>query len=273
MPEPASPAMESPATTATATGRKIGSTIASAAAGYSDPLDRTADSSAGPWPGGGARWVTATNTATTTGSPHSSARLTQLLGRRTSFTSSTQITPITPDHQPLAARCRHRSLLPGRPDRHHGRPGRNRSRWSSISYELGTSAFGTDLGSGTVALNASNSHFLFSNSFGYDIYDVTIGITPAALTAGNTYWLSLSNATDAGNSGTEAWDLPNGGSGGPATCNFRQSGTNFGDCGLGGEAFTLDGCCVPPVPEPGSILLFGSGILGLAGILRRKRNI
>src|ERR1039458_6626836 len=146
-------------------------------------------------------------------------------------------------------------------------------RPSSISYELGTSAFGTDLGSATVALNASNSHFLFSNSFGYDIYDVTIGLTPAALTAGNTYWLSLSNATDAGNSGTEAWDLPNGGSGGPATCNFRQSGTNFGDCGLGGEAFTLDGCCVPPVPEPGSILLFGSGILGLAGVLRRKLNI
>ena len=143
---------------------------------------------------------------------------------------------------------------------------------SSIGYELGTSAFGTDLGSGTVALNASNSHFLFANGFGYDIYDVTIGITPAALAAGNTYWVSLSNATDAGNSGTEAWDLPNGGSGGPATCNFRQGGTNFGDCGLGGEAFTLSGCC-GPVPEPSSIMLFGSGILGLVGVLRRKLNI
>src|ERR1700690_1410771 len=141
---------------------------------------------------------------------------------------------------------------------------------SSISYELGTSAFGTDLGSGTVALNASNSHLLFSNSFGYDIYDVSIGINSAALTAGNTYWVSLSNATDAGNSGTEAWDLPNGGSGGPATCNFRQSGTNYGDCGLGGEAFTLTGTTGGPTPEPSSILLFGSGILGLAGVLRRK---
>ena len=70
----------------------MGSTIASAAAGYSDPLASTADSSAGPWPGGGARWVTATNTATSTGRPHSSARLTQLRGRRASFTSSTRIT-------------------------------------------------------------------------------------------------------------------------------------------------------------------------------------
>jgi hypothetical protein len=144
---------------------------------------------------------------------------------------------------------------------------------SSISYELGTSAFGTDLGSGTIAQNAGNSHFLFANSFGYDIYDVTIPITSATLAAGNTYWVSLSNATDAGNSGTEAWDLPNGGSGGPATCNFRQSGVNDGGCGLGGEAFTLTGTTSgPPTPEPSSILLFGSGILGLAGVLRRKLN-
>src|SRR5215472_2637945 len=91
IPEPASPAMASPATTATATGRKIGSTMASAAAGYSDPLDSTADSSAGPWPGGGARWVTATKIATMAGSPHSSAMLTQLLGRRASLISSIPI--------------------------------------------------------------------------------------------------------------------------------------------------------------------------------------
>src|ERR1039458_2194490 len=144
---------------------------------------------------------------------------------------------------------------------------------SSISYELGTSAFGTDLGFGTVAQNSSNSHFLFSNRFGYDIYDVTIPVTSAAMTAGNTYWVSLSNATDPGNSGTEAWDVSNGLRGGPATCNFRQSGTNYGDCGLGGEAFTLTGQTNPTTtPEPSSILLFGSGILGLAGVLRRKLN-
>src|ERR1039458_3129798 len=106
---------------------------------------------------------------------------------------------------------------------------------SSISYELGTSAFGTDLGFGTVAQNSSNSHFLFSNRFGYDIYDVTIPVTSAAMTAGNTYWVSLSNATDPGNSGTEAWDVSNGLRGGPATCNFRQRGINFGDCGGGGN--------------------------------------
>jgi hypothetical protein len=142
---------------------------------------------------------------------------------------------------------------------------------SSISYELGTSAFGAEIGSGTVAQNAFTNHFLFTNGYGYDVFDVTISINPGYMTAGNEYWLSLSNANDPGNSGTEAWDVPNGGSGGPAICNYRWSGTNFGDCGFGGESFTLGACC-GPVPEPSSILLFGSGILGIAGILRRKLN-
>ena len=98
-----------------------------------------------------------------------------------------------------------------------------------LSYEIGTTAFGTDLGSGTVALNGSNSTFLFINGFGYDVYDITIPVTSAAMTAGNTYWLSLSNANDATTLGTGSTRcterrrrrfL--------ATCNFRQNGTNFG---------------------------------------------
>ena len=94
------------------------------------------------------------------------------------------------------------------------------------------------------------------------------------MSAGSTYWVSISNATDASSDGTQAWDIPNGGLGGPATCNFRQSGTNFGDCGLGGESFTLSGTTstttTSTTPEPSSIMLLGSGVLGLAGILRRK---
>jgi PEP-CTERM motif len=143
---------------------------------------------------------------------------------------------------------------------------------TTVDYEIGTTAFGTDLGSGTVALNGSNSTFLFTNGIGFDIYNINIPVTSGAMTAGNMYWLSLSNANDAINSGTEAWDIPNGGLGGPAICNFRQSGTNFGNCGLGGETFTLTSG-VNTTPEPGSIMLFGSGILGLAGVLRRKINL
>ena len=143
---------------------------------------------------------------------------------------------------------------------------------TSISYEIGTTAFGTDLGFGTVAQNSSDSIFLFTNGFGYGIYDVTIPVTSLAMTAGNEYWVSLSNAANTGGTQSGAWDLA-GPSGGPATCNFRQSGTNYGDCGTGGESFTLSAPCCGPTPEPSSILLFGSGILGLAGVLRRKMNI
>ena len=140
---------------------------------------------------------------------------------------------------------------------------------TSFSYEIGTSAFGTDLGSGTVTQNAGNSTFLFTNGFGYGVYDVTVPVTSSAMTAGNTYWVSLSNATDAAHDGGQGWDIPNGGSGGPPTCNFRQSGVNYGSCGVGGESFTLTSGA-QTTPEPSSILLFGSGILGLAGVLRRK---
>src|ERR1019366_2009890 len=139
---------------------------------------------------------------------------------------------------------------------------------ASFSYELGSAAFGTDLGSGTVAQNSSNSVFLFTNSNGYGVYDVKVGITSLAMTAGNTYWLSISNATDAANDGNQAWDVP--GLGGPATCNHRRDGINLGWCGTGGESFTLTGSTPGTTPEPSSLLLFGSGILGLAGGLRRK---
>ena len=150
---------------------------------------------------------------------------------------------------------------------------------TSFSWSVGSGAFGADLGSGTVAQYPYNSRFLFTNGFGYGVYDVTATVYPSPLlTAGNTYWLSISNATDAANDGTQAWDVPNGGLGGPAICNFRQSGTNFGACIedgviLGGESFTISNSIPPYTPEPSSILLFGSGLLGIAGILRRKLNI
>src|ERR1019366_1812244 len=85
-------------------------------------------------------------------------------------------------------------------------------------------------------------------------------------------FVAANTAAAASNDGTQGWDIPGYPVGGPATCNFRQSGTNFGGCGVGGESFTLSGGTVPPpsTPEPSSIMLFGSGILGLAGILRRK---
>ena len=120
------------------------------------------------------------------------------------------------------------------------------------------------------AQNASNTTLLFTNGLGYGVYKTTVTFPDIHMIGGNTYWLTISNATDAAGDGTQAWDIPNGGSGGPAICNFRQAGVNDGGCGLGGESFSISGVPIGTTPEPSSIMLFGSGILGLAGILRRK---
>jgi hypothetical protein len=139
---------------------------------------------------------------------------------------------------------------------------------TGVDWEGGPTAFSSAY-SGHLAQNSTNSVLLFTNGFGYGIYDVTATVNIPNLTAGNEYWITLSNATNTGSSQTGAWDLA-GPSGGPATCNFRQSGTDYGSCGTGGESFTLSGVPTTTTPEPSSILLLGSGILGLAGVLRRK---
>jgi hypothetical protein len=107
---------------------------------------------------------------------------------------------------------------------------------------------------------------LFTNSFGYSIYNTHIVSLPGAgsMTAGNQYFLTLGGANDSQGSQFDAWDLNNG----PATCFFAVGGVEQGGCGAAGESFTITSG--GSTPEPSSIMLFGSGILGLAGVLRRK---
>ena len=130
---------------------------------------------------------------------------------------------------------------------------------TTVTWWLGTTAFGSDIGTGIAPI----TQFTFHNDsgFGYDVYNVHITGLSGNLTAGQTYWLSLGNANDSGNTQFDAWDV----NGGPATCNFAVGGVNFGDCGAGGEAFTLYG-----TPEPGTLVMLGGGILAAAGAMRRK---
>ena len=127
--------------------------------------------------------------------------------------------------------------------------------WQITSAEFG----GTNYGSGTAAVVET---FISSNQYGYNVNKDSVGITPFVLAAG-TYWLNLDNATVA--SGDPVyWDENSG----PSMASESALGT------VPSEAFDIVGTTTSTnpttVPEPSSILLFGSGILGLAGVLRRK---
>ena len=122
--------------------------------------------------------------------------------------------------------------------------------WSITSDEFG----GTTYGSGTASLS---SQFLSSNQYGYDIDRLSATGLNIALGAG-TYWLNLQSATTAFGDPL-FWDENSG----PSSASESAVGT------IASEAFYIN-APGPPTPEPSSILLFGSGIVGLAGVLRRK---
>jgi len=121
--------------------------------------------------------------------------------------------------------------------------------WSITSAEFG----GTSYGSGTASLTST---FISSNQYGYDIDKLSASGLNVALGAG-TYWLNLQNATTSFGDPL-FWDENSG----PSSASESAVGT------IASEAFDIKG--TGGVPEPSSIMLFGSGIVGLAGLLRRK---
>jgi hypothetical protein len=135
---------------------------------------------------------------------------------------------------------------------------------TTVSWWLGTTAFGSDISSGSTAQVGYT--YLLTNGYGYDVYDAHVAGLSGSLTAGSTYWLSLGNANNSAANQIDAWDINNG----PAICQFAVGGVPQGGCGLGGEAFTINSS---PTPEPGSMMMLGTGVLGLAGVLRRKINL
>ena len=127
---------------------------------------------------------------------------------------------------------------------------------TSVQMDIGTTAFGIDIFSGVI--NASGSTDLGINQFGYDLQQVDFTFADINIGAG-TYWLTLSNAT-VPNGDPVYWDENSG----PSSA-FENT-----LCSIPSEAFTLIGDPDTTTPEPSSILLFASGILGVAGVLRRR---
>ena len=101
------------------------------------------------------------------------------------------------------------------------------------------------------------------NQLGFNVCNETASFVPFALNAG-TYWLNLQNA--AVNTGDPVyWDE----NGGPSWASENTVGT------LPSESFTILGgstttTTTGTTPEPGTLMLLGSGALGVIGILRRR---
>ena len=107
------------------------------------------------------------------------------------------------------------------------------------------------------------------NQYTYDVCNESTSFSVAAPTSAS--WLNLQNAVTADGEPVY-WDENSG----PSSASESEVGT------IPSEAFTVLGTTSSTttstststtgtsVPEPSSIMLFGSGILGLAGMLRRK---
>lgn len=114
-------------------------------------------------------------------------------------------------------------------------------------------------------VNANNIFETFTISVdGYpsDIYTATSVVHPS-LSADQVYWIVLS-AQDSGD--TFAWNWNNQG----YTGWYRNMGTGWEDLNypnVWAPAFAVNSA---PVPIPGALVLYGSGLLGLIGIDRKR---
>ncbi|MFI5116687.1 MAG: PEP-CTERM sorting domain-containing protein [Terriglobales bacterium] len=139
--------------------------------------------------------------------------------------------------------------------------------WDSSSTDLLTTAdlqLGTTSFGGSATTVAFTNTFLGTNQYGFNLYQAdATGLTIPW--SGGAGYATLGNAcTTSGCSVSTPiyWDENSGAS----TAYENTLGS------IPSESFTISGSggTVGPTPEPSSIMLFGSGILGLAGVLRRK---
>jgi hypothetical protein len=140
----------------------------------------------------------------------------------------------------------------------------------TVDWAIGTSSFGSDIGAGGDFVEpglicSSGQPYgggICGGGLGYDVYISVVRLPDIPLIGGQTYWLTLTNATD-DFGGRDAWDINSGGS-----LAFHNL---LGE--VPSESFTIfSGISTGTTPEPSSMVLFSSGILAIANEARRKRS-
>ncbi len=104
------------------------------------------------------------------------------------------------------------------------------------------------------------------NGFNYNVCLETGSFSGPTL-PNSTYWLQLQNAV-VSNGDPVYWDENRGEGCHSQGCPSEASETALGT--IPAEAFTLYGSGNGTTPEPTSLVLFASGVVGVAGALRRK---
>jgi hypothetical protein len=130
---------------------------------------------------------------------------------------------------------------------------------TTVDMQIGADAFEGN----TQTLSGATNTFLGINSYGYAIFQADFAF--AGVPWSGDGWVTLQNAcTTSGCSVSNPiyWDENSGSS----------SAYDNGVLGtIPSEAFTLTGSTSGgTTPEPGSVMLFASGVLGVAGVLRRR---
>ena len=127
---------------------------------------------------------------------------------------------------------------------------------TTVDMQIGSTSFG---GSAQTLSGVTNT-FLGTNQYGYSLYQADFSFADIPWVGAG--YITLSNAcTTSGCSVSTPiyWDENSG----PSTAYENTLGS------IPSEAFTLSGTR-DTTPEPSSIMMFASGILGVAGVLRRR---
>ncbi|HZP22202.1 MAG TPA: PEP-CTERM sorting domain-containing protein [Terriglobales bacterium] len=140
----------------------------------------------------------------------------------------------------------------------------------SVQVSVTSEAFGgTTYFNGIVNFTQSGCS---GNQYAYNVCTETGFFNGPTLTNG-TYWLELQNAV-VSNGDPIYWDENSGvGCTSPGCPSVAQNNNCISNGEIGcipSESFTLDSSGASTVPEPGSLVLFGSGFFGIVGIMRRR---